>query len=113
MGDRIWITDSRIRTGRGPLILEEDSARPAMPLVCRVADKELELADSNDAATARNFLVSFFHCISTLLIRRLLQSLLTNDDPFRNIQGLITSSHQPHSMFCLLYPSTKCNALKI
>ncbi|PUZ36746.1 hypothetical protein GQ55_9G061400 [Panicum hallii var. hallii] len=102
MGDRIWITDSRIRTGRGPLILEED-----------LADKELELADSNGAATARNFLVSFFHCISTLLIRRLLQSLLTNDDPFRNIQGLITSSHQPHSMFCLLYPSTKCNALKI
>ncbi|KAG2545468.1 hypothetical protein PVAP13_9KG311868 [Panicum virgatum] len=107
MGDRIWITDTYRQGPSHPRRRScSSSACHASLAHCLLyADKGLELADSNSAAT---------HLAIPFLIRRLVQSLLANDDPYPNIQGLlITSSHQSRSMCRLLYPLTKCNCLKI
>ena len=62
----------RIRTGRGPLILEEDRARapPAMPhwlIASCMQTKDLSLPTATALLHSSQFLVSFFHCVSTLL----------------------------------------------
>ena len=86
----------------------------SLPLVCR--QRTWACRQQQRCYTARNSLSasSIVFRRFWVLIRRLVQSLLANDDPYPNIQGLlITSSHQSRSMCRLLYPLTKCNCLKI